>query len=127
MPAGDRTGPWGLGPRTGRGLGFCSGLGAPGYAYPGAGLGLGWGYGFGGGFGRGFGRGFGLGRGRGYWRRGFGSFPGYPFRLMNPFPLEPSREEEKAWLADQAKSLEQQLARIQKRLAELEKEKAESK
>ena len=56
MPAGDRTGPWGLGPRTGRGLGLCAGFAAPGYAYRGPGLGLGRGYGLGRGFGRGFGR-----------------------------------------------------------------------
>jgi hypothetical protein len=32
MPAGDRTGPSGAGPRTGRGAGYCSGSSAPGYA-----------------------------------------------------------------------------------------------
>ena len=31
MPRGDGTGPDGKGPRTGRGLGYCSGSGAPGY------------------------------------------------------------------------------------------------
>ncbi|RLI76297.1 hypothetical protein DRP04_12770 [Archaeoglobales archaeon] len=31
MPGGDRTGPWGMGPRTGRGAGFCSGYGMPGF------------------------------------------------------------------------------------------------
>jgi len=31
MPYGDRTGPRGLGPRTGRGLGLCSGYPTPGY------------------------------------------------------------------------------------------------
>jgi len=31
MPLGDGTGPDGLGPRTGRGLGYCSGYGRPGY------------------------------------------------------------------------------------------------
>ncbi|BDC36635.1 MAG: hypothetical protein EF806_05065 [Candidatus Methanoliparum thermophilum] len=35
MPWGDRTGPMGLGPRTGRGLGLCSGYPVPGYlGYP---------------------------------------------------------------------------------------------
>jgi hypothetical protein len=42
MPGFDRTGPRGLGPRTGRGMGPC-----------------GDGYGYGGGYGGGFGRGFG--------------------------------------------------------------------
>ena len=45
MPAGDRTGPTGSGPMTGRGAGFCAGFNAPGFT--GAGRG-----GFGG-FGRG--------------------------------------------------------------------------
>ncbi|MDD2247185.1 MAG: DUF5320 domain-containing protein [Proteiniphilum sp.] len=31
MPTGDRTGPMGQGPRTGRARGFCSGFDAPGY------------------------------------------------------------------------------------------------
>ena len=40
MPRGDGTGPMGLGPRTGRGLGFCGwGVG------PGCGYWSGWGYG----------------------------------------------------------------------------------
>ncbi|HHY81012.1 MAG TPA: DUF5320 domain-containing protein, partial [Thermoanaerobacter sp.] len=30
MPRGDGTGPMGLGPRTGRGLGYCSGYNVPG-------------------------------------------------------------------------------------------------
>ncbi|MDD3800944.1 MAG: DUF5320 domain-containing protein [Desulfuromonas sp.] len=61
MPRGDRTGPQGMGSRTGRGLGYCSGSNAPGYA-SGAGRGLagrgmrrgGCGPGFGAGFGRGW-------------------------------------------------------------------------
>ena len=49
MPQGDRTGPNGQGPMTGRGRGFCSGFNAPGFVNSG--------------FGRGFGRGrcFGFG------------------------------------------------------------------
>jgi len=43
MPQGDRTGPNGQGPMTGRGRGFCSGFNGSGFANPG--------------FGRGFGRG----------------------------------------------------------------------
>jgi hypothetical protein len=65
MPAGDGTGPMGMGPMTGRGTGFCSGFGAPGYANPVPGRSFGWGRGFGFGRGRGFGRGFGWGRGFG--------------------------------------------------------------
>ena len=50
MPRGNRTGPTGMGPQTGRGMGYCSGNADPGYAWPG----------------RGFGRGLGFGRGFGF-------------------------------------------------------------
>lgn len=53
MPGRDGTGPIGVGPMSGRGLGVCS-AGAPGY---GAGRGLGWGFGRRGGCG--YGHGFG--------------------------------------------------------------------
>jgi len=71
MPWGDRTGPLGLGPRTGRGLGYCSGYAYPGYMnpiYPFAGCGRGRSWG---GRGPGLGFGFGFGRGRGWGRAGF--------------------------------------------------------
>ena len=61
MPGGDRTGPRGLGPRTGRAAGYCAGYAVPGYMNPDV---PGYGRGFGFGRGRGFGRGF-RGRGRG--------------------------------------------------------------
>src|SRR6056297_888783 len=55
MPRGDRTGPNGMGPMTGRAFGFCAGNNAPGYASaPGPGRGMAWGGGRGyAGFGRG--------------------------------------------------------------------------
>lgn len=34
MPRGDRTGPWGNGPKTGRAAGYCAGSPVPGYANP---------------------------------------------------------------------------------------------
>ena len=43
MPRGDRTGPWGLGPRTGRAAGYCSGYPVPGYMNPTPGFGRGFG------------------------------------------------------------------------------------
>ena len=44
MPRGNRTGPNGMGPMTGRALGYCAGNEAPGYARaPGAGRGMAWG------------------------------------------------------------------------------------
>ncbi len=62
MPYGDHTGPLGQGPKTGRGLGYCSGNDRPGAE-------VNTGRGFGRGMGRGFGRGLGRGKGAG---RGFG-------------------------------------------------------
>lgn len=82
MPAGDRTGPWGLGPRTGRGLGYCSGSPYPGFMIPGPRFG----------FGRGFGRGMGLGRGRGFRRQWFGQFWGYPYLPFSPYQYPPGAD-----------------------------------
>lgn len=128
MPAGDRTGPWGAGPRTGRGLGYCSGYGLPGYMYPAPNMGLGRGYGRGLGLGRGYGRGLGLGRGRrfrspvgwGYW--------GHPYPQAAPFgyPVAAGANppvDEEAALSDEAAYLESELARIKERLGELKKAK----
>lgn len=43
MPGGDRTGPWGSGPRSGREAGFCGGARAGGFASaPGGRAGRGW-------------------------------------------------------------------------------------
>lgn len=57
MPRGDKTGPQGAGPMTGRAAGYCAGYPVPGYMNPGLGYGRGWGRGRGRGFGRGWGRG----------------------------------------------------------------------
>lgn len=57
MPQGDRTGPTGQGPRTGRALGYCSGYDKPGNT-------KGFDEGKGRGFGRGRGKGMGYGKGR---------------------------------------------------------------
>lgn len=76
MPGGDRKGPMGEGPMTGRGLGLCAGNDTPGSVTEtetGRGMGRGMGRGFGRGMGRGFRGGFGPGqpRGRGFrfWAR----------------------------------------------------------
>jgi len=118
MPGGDKTGPWGLGPRTGRSAGYCAGNNVPGYANPGFACG----FGSGRGRGRGFGRGF-QGRGRGVWRQGVYPYPA----SYNPetYP-EPSKEEEKAYLEDMVKGLEEELKMIQQRLQELSKEKKDN-
>ena len=115
MPGGNRTGPWGLGPRTGRVAGYCAGYSVPGYANPG--------------YGRGFGRGWGRGFGRGFWRRnrGFWGRGAYPYPLIYPPDIyhEPSRKDEKAYLEDIIKDLEEEMKMIRERLQELSKEKKE--
>jgi hypothetical protein len=61
VPRGDRTGPWGEGPMTGRAAGYCAGYSVPGYvnSVGGYGRGRGWVRGRGRCLGRGWGRGFG--------------------------------------------------------------------
>ncbi len=59
MPRGDRTGPNGMGPMTGRAMGYCAGFNSPGFTNPGGGRGMGMGMGRGGGRGMGFRRGYG--------------------------------------------------------------------
>jgi len=99
MPRFDGTGPRGMGPGTGRGLGPC-------------GAGRTWRKG--GGRGLGYGRGFG-------WRR-FGGYPwGYPYET---YPYQPlTKEEEKKILEEDAADLEEELKAIKARLAELKGQK----
>jgi hypothetical protein len=112
MPGGDRTGPMGMGPMTGRGAGFCGGYGAPGYASAGPG------------WGRGVGRG--LGRGRGWWawpRPGRRAYFGGP---VGPWGAsEITREEELGYLRGQASALKDELDVITRRVSELEHERGE--
>jgi len=113
MPRGDRTGPWGLGPRTGRAAGFCAGYGMPGYMNPIPGRGF-WGWGRGG-FGRGWGRGL---RHRWLWRCGYW-WPYPSFAYGAPAPL--SQEDEKAFLQEQLKALNEEMEAVRQRLESLEK------
>ncbi|HUW57233.1 MAG TPA: DUF5320 domain-containing protein, partial [Planctomycetota bacterium] len=82
MPGGDRTGPMGMGPMTGRAAGYCAGYGVPGTmnAVPGRGF-PGWGRGFGA-----WGRGRGRGRGwrNWYWATGL---TGWQRASMGMFPV----------------------------------------
>lgn len=116
MPAGDGTGPMGMGPMTGRAAGYCVGYAVPGYVNPGPRAGFGPGVG-----GRGFwGRGGGRGGGRGWrhWYRATG-MPGWGFAPVTA-PYVPSAEQETDVLKRQADFLEQQLGEIRERLTELE-------
>lgn len=96
MPRGDGTGPAGMGPRTGKGLGPCSGYTTPGYTNPGGGRG---------------------------WRNRFYAtgLPGWVRAGFNPAqgaPLAP--EQEATALKSQAQGLRATLAQIEKRLQEIE-------
>lgn len=110
MPFGDRTGPLGQGPRTGRGAGYCSGFAAPGFMNRGGGFGF-------------FGRGCGGGRG---WRNWFYAtgLPGWQRAGFWPWGgpgfSGPTREQEVAALKSQAEQLEGTLESIRKRVEELE-------
>jgi hypothetical protein len=125
MPRGDRTGPMGSGPMTGRGMGYCGGSTGPGFISPGPG----YGFGRGGGFGRGFGRGFGPGRGRGWRHPGFGRFWGYPYPQATPYSTFPpfTEEQEMDVLEEQAKILEDELNQLKRRQAELKRQKQKNK
>jgi len=131
MPWGDRTGPLGMGPMTGRGAGRCAGYPGPGRFNPAFGVGFrGWGRG--GGRGRGFGGGGGFGRrfragGFGGWQAGSWGWPPlgwpgpYPMPYDVPFSPTASRSQELGALKDQAKYFEEALDEIQERIGELEK------
>ncbi|MDD3643787.1 MAG: DUF5320 domain-containing protein [Candidatus Krumholzibacteria bacterium] len=135
MPRGDRTGPAGFGPMTGRGAGYCAGYPVPGFMNPasGSGLGYGRGRGFGGGFGRGLGRGFRGGRGwGGYAGVPYGGSYAYPCWpnygapdavYPAPYGARPDPEAEADMLKGQAEYFEEALEGIRKRIAELEAEK----
>ncbi len=105
MPFGNSTGPAGQGPRTGRGLGYCSGYSSPGYTKPG--------------FGRGF---FGRGGGRG-WRNWYYAtgLPGWQRAGMS-YALQQEKEmlkREKDMASEEIKVLEQQIKDIEKRIKDL--------
>lgn len=142
MPAGNRTGPGGMGPRTGRGMGYCSGYDAPGWANSGPGqrfYGRG-GRGTRGGQWGGYGPGGG-GRGRRNWyyatglprwARGPGfSGPGAPpeqaygagYGAYSDAPYAaPPKEQEIEMLKGEAQWLKEQLDAINERMGELSQE-----
>ena len=118
-------GPQGMGPMTGRGMGFCAVAAAPGFiTVPGRGFGMGCGRGF---------RGRGAGGGRGWrnmfyatgltgWQRAAAGRPmsgGVP-----PYDTAPTKEQELAALKGQAEFFEGALGDLRKRIEELEAEKA---
>lgn len=115
MPRGDRTGPEGMGPMTGRAAGYCAGYSLPGYANPGPRAG----YGMARGFSRGAGRGWRhmyYATGLPGWQRGWYPDPVYP-------PAQAvTKQQEIDALKSQADYFENALGEIKKRLVELESE-----
>ena len=118
MPRGNRTGPRGLGARTGRGLGYCSGFSTPRYT-KGPGMGMGWGHGWRGGRGTGWGRGG---------RFASSPYPYYPSEAVPPYPIVPERpavldpKEESKFLEQTLAGLRKEIDFIEKRLEELASE-----
>jgi len=119
MPYGDRTGPLGLGPMTGRGAGYCAGYAVPGYMNPIPGRGFrgrGW-------FGRGGGHGWRhwyYATGLPGWMRAGAGYPAFGAWPM-PYGYEPTPKEEMAMLKEQAEILKKQLEDVQNRISTLEK------
>jgi len=113
MPRGDKTGPMGLGPKTGRGMGYCYGWPHPGYMHP---MGRGWGRGMG--WRRGWGRGWGMGQG---WKRpGWGYFPA---QLPTAQEEKEILKEERELLEEELKLLREEMKAIEERLRDLGKKK----
>ncbi len=117
MPFRDRTGPLGLGPRTGRAMGYCAGFGMPGSANPFPGRG-------GSGFGQDRRVPGGLGRGRG-WRCSYRTTGltgmGKGRIWLSTVQPEFTAKDEINVLQDQADFLKRQLEEIQNRIDTLER------
>lgn len=121
MPGGNRTGPRGEGPMTGRRAGYCAGYDVPGYMNPGPGGGYGGGYGMGRGRRGGF---FGGGRGYRHWFHATG-LPGWMrgrgagWWHDAPAPPPVSREQRIEALQGEARMLEEELAGIRREIDSL--------
>lgn len=124
MPRGDRRGPEGRGPMTGRGLGYCAGNDQPGFAADAAPQGAGRG------FRNGAGRGPGFGRGRGFAGSGRGRGMGYGFAAGRGAAYAPAGEDvdydsqenknrEVTRLENLANTLSSELEIVKKQLEEL--------
>ena len=102
MPGRNRTGPFGQGPMTGRGAGYCGGTGAGNNA----------------GYGQSFGRG---GRGRGWRHRFFATgVSGWARFIGFTGQQGPNPHDEREVLVNQAKELQQGIDQINARLHELD-------
>ncbi|MBY9004596.1 MAG: DUF5320 domain-containing protein [Candidatus Lokiarchaeota archaeon] len=121
MPGGDRSGPGGQGPMTGRGLGYCSGKNNPGFtAIQGYGLGRGYRRG------RGQGRGYGI---RGVYKESYNTpyRPSGIYYYAQEVPVNPPIDQltmlkqEKNYLESELKGIGSAIEDISSRIEELEK------
>ncbi|MBN1179760.1 MAG: DUF5320 domain-containing protein [Anaerolineae bacterium] len=109
MPRGDRTGPMGMGPMTGRRAGYCAGYDAPGYAA------APFGRGFGGGWQRGWRHQYYATGMPGWARAGYGPAWGAPAYAY----AAPPKDQEIEFLKVQAERLQQEMDAINQRIATL--------
>jgi hypothetical protein len=105
MPGGDRTGPMGFGPRTGRAAGYCAQYPVPGCMNPI--------------FGRDFGRGRGRGRRNLYYATGLTGWQRGAYSYPQPMVQTVTKEQELAELKDMAENMENELKDIRKRIQEI--------
>src|SRR6056297_1284643 len=101
MPRGDKKGPMGQGPMTGRAMGYCVGNDVPGYMEDRPGLGLA--------------RGFRGGRNAGM-GRGLGREKNMPNAAPYEENLAPTKEEERNYLSRQAERLKRTLNEVEQRI-----------
>jgi len=94
MPQGNGTGPAGQGSMTGRGMGFCAGLNAPGFMNGG------------------------FGRGRGFGRRAR-AIQTRPIQPVQPAVI--TEKQEKQFLEQDLEALKEEMKAIEERLKELKK------
>jgi len=102
MPGGNKTGPFGEGPKTGRGLGYCSGFNWPGFHNSNENIGNG--------FGRGWGNRWGRSNKNRY-RQGYGRFAENRSATVSEVTL----------LENEARILKEQLASIEMQLSDFKK------
>ncbi len=109
MPGGNRMGPAGMGPMTGRGMGYCSGYNVPGFANRVGGFFMG-----------------GMGRGRGF--RNMYYLTGQPAwaRYGGFTAPEAVSVDERSMLSSRQQALEEELSLIRKQLIKLEEQDTEN-
>lgn len=118
MPGGDRTGPRGLGPMTGRGAGYCTGYAVPVYGNPGMRAGL---WCRSGGGGRGWRNQY-YATGLTGWQRA-GGWQGQPYApgpAAGAYGPIVSREQQLEALKNQAEYMQATLEDIRKQIADME-------